>query len=170
MFCGFQIKATWDKWADSPVIVTFNENLVSIAEISFPAVTVCHQVKAKKEFFNYDDEYEQILLNGLNRTKNSSHPEDQIIFEMLSQMCIKDNSRNSSKLLLNSFANEDTVMNLKLLDHISPTLSETFTQCGGHIAPNHWPCRDVLSRVMVEDGYCYSFNFWLASELVREGT
>lgn len=170
MFCGFQIKATWDKWVDSPVIVTFNENLVSIAEISFPAVTVCHQIKVKKDFFNYDDYYEQVLMHGLNQTKNVSTTKKQMIFEMLSQMCIKDNSRNSSKLLLSNFVEEDTVMNLKLLDDISPTLKETFTQCGGHIAPNHWPCNDVLSRVMVEDGYCYTFNFWLSEELVREGT
>lgn len=129
-------------------------------------------MKAKKEYFNFDDYYEQILLNGLNATKNTSknNAQDQIVFEMLSQMCIKDNSRNSSKLLLNSFLDEDTPMNLQLLKNISPTLSETFTQCGGHIAPNHWPCSDVLSRVMVEDGYCYSFNFWLSNELVQEGT
>lgn len=143
---------------------------MSIGEISFPAVTVCHQVKVKKDYFNFDDMYERILLNGMDTVKNTSNDRELGVFELLSQMCIKDNSRNATRLLVNAFNTTDTVMDLNVLENISPTLSETFSQCGGHISPNHWICKEVLSRVMVEDGYCYTFNFWLSEELVRPGT
>lgn len=53
--CCLLIKDSYQKWDESPVIVTFSEKMTSIKNIPFPAVTICHEVKSKKEIFDFTD-------------------------------------------------------------------------------------------------------------------
>ncbi|KAL5291211.1 hypothetical protein ACFFRR_010552 [Megaselia abdita] len=43
----------WDKWKESPVIVTFDDKSTPVWKIPFPAVTVCSEVKVQKTKFNF---------------------------------------------------------------------------------------------------------------------
>lgn len=51
--CCILIKDSYEKWDESPVIVTFSEKMTSIKSIPFPAVTICHEIKSKKEIFDF---------------------------------------------------------------------------------------------------------------------
>lgn len=47
------INYSYEKWDESPVIVTFSEKMTRIHNIPFPAVTICPEIKSKKEIFNF---------------------------------------------------------------------------------------------------------------------
>lgn len=51
--CCMLIRASYDKWDESPVIVTFSEKMIPIKNIPLPAVTICSEIKSKKELFDY---------------------------------------------------------------------------------------------------------------------
>ena len=39
--CGITISASYQKWNDNPVIVTFSEKMTRLKHLPFPAVTIC---------------------------------------------------------------------------------------------------------------------------------
>lgn len=43
----------WDKWNESPVIVSFDDKSTPVWKIPFPAITICSEVKASKTRFNF---------------------------------------------------------------------------------------------------------------------
>ncbi|KAJ8943544.1 hypothetical protein NQ318_023055, partial [Aromia moschata] len=51
--CLGVIYETYKKWQCSPVIVNFASEEQNIYEIPFPAVTICHEVKISRPFYNY---------------------------------------------------------------------------------------------------------------------
>lgn len=60
-FSAVLIKETWDKWEDTPVIVSFSEKSTPVWAIPFPAVTICPETKAQIDKFNFTDTYRKIL-------------------------------------------------------------------------------------------------------------
>ncbi|XP_072945097.1 pickpocket protein 28-like [Epargyreus clarus] len=46
------IQKVWRKWDESPVMVSFAENLTPAWQIPFPAVTICFQTKSLPRLFN----------------------------------------------------------------------------------------------------------------------
>ncbi|KAF2903803.1 hypothetical protein ILUMI_02380, partial [Ignelater luminosus] len=52
-FCATLILKTYKKWERSPVIVSFATSETPISHIPFPAVTICPQIKAAKEKFDF---------------------------------------------------------------------------------------------------------------------
>lgn len=59
VICGHLIQATWQKWDQFPVLVTFAEKSTHINQIPFPAVTICPSTKIKQSLFNYTTAYNQ---------------------------------------------------------------------------------------------------------------
>ncbi|XP_063378688.1 pickpocket protein 28-like [Cydia fagiglandana] len=55
--CVWAMSNVWFKWKTSPIIISVNEQLSSITEVSFPAVTVCPQTKVNQKYFNYTKHY-----------------------------------------------------------------------------------------------------------------
>ena len=50
--CLFFIYRTYNKWNESPVIISFSENPISITDVTFPAITICPISKINHEIFN----------------------------------------------------------------------------------------------------------------------
>nr|CAD7425786.1 unnamed protein product [Timema monikensis] len=48
--CFFLINKVWEKWDESPVILSFREKVNNVREIPFPAVTVCNDNKVKTSY------------------------------------------------------------------------------------------------------------------------
>ncbi|XP_063706287.1 pickpocket protein 28-like [Culicoides brevitarsis] len=72
--------------------------------------------------------------------------------------------------IIDEFANRQTFLNTSLFEDLSPDFESSFLQCGGMDAPNHWKCKDVLSKILTEDGVCYTFNLLPKDELLRKDT
>lgn len=63
-FSAILIKETWDKWQDTPVIVSFSEKSTPVWAIPFPAVTICPETKARVDIFNFTDTYNKIMAHN----------------------------------------------------------------------------------------------------------
>lgn len=61
--CSRLIYNVWNKWDQSPVIVSFAEKSTPVWQIPFPAVTICPETKARSEDFNYTSMYH--ILNQI---------------------------------------------------------------------------------------------------------
>lgn len=57
------ISLVWQKWNQSPVILSFDNKLMTMAAIPFPAVTICPDAKADVTDFNYKESYEKYVNN-----------------------------------------------------------------------------------------------------------
>ncbi|KAL1396785.1 hypothetical protein pipiens_010268 [Culex pipiens pipiens] len=57
--CAFLIHQTYDKWDQTPVIVSFAEKSTPVWQIPFPAVTICPQTKVDINLFNFTKEFEE---------------------------------------------------------------------------------------------------------------
>lgn len=51
--CGRLMLNVYDKWHQSPVIVTFAEEATLVADIRFPAVTICPETKSLSVILNF---------------------------------------------------------------------------------------------------------------------
>lgn len=45
----------WDKWNETPVIVSFDDKSSPVWKIPFPAVTICSEVKVVRSRFNFSE-------------------------------------------------------------------------------------------------------------------
>lgn len=70
--CGRLILNVYNKWDQSPVIVSFDEKSTPVWEIPFPAVTLCPETKVLASYLNYTDTY-HILSNQYNPPYNISN-------------------------------------------------------------------------------------------------
>lgn len=59
--CGILIQNIYDKWDESPVIVSFNEKSTPVWEIPFPAVTICPETKANISMLNFTNNYHHMM-------------------------------------------------------------------------------------------------------------
>lgn len=59
--CGLLIHQLYDKWDQSPVIVSFSEKSTPIYEIPFPSVTICPETKANKTMIDFTKAYHEML-------------------------------------------------------------------------------------------------------------
>jgi amiloride-sensitive sodium channel len=49
----YLIGKVWNKWNESPVIVSFAETSTPVWQVPFPAVTICSETKSKARVFNF---------------------------------------------------------------------------------------------------------------------
>lgn len=145
-----------------PVIITFNENLISIADIPFPAVTICHQVKSERQRFDYDKYYNIVYAD--NRIDDMAHRKT---FETISQMCLKDMSKRKIHRIVN---NCDSEIDIEEVVDLSPKFKKTILQCGSFMSRDYWRCTDIFSEILIEEGFCHTFNLLHRDELLFNGT
>lgn len=59
--CIGVIYQTYEKWQNSPIIVNLASEESNIYEIPFPAVTICHEVKVSRSYFNFSDTLKKLI-------------------------------------------------------------------------------------------------------------
>lgn len=67
--CGRLIMNVWNKWDQSPVIVSFAEKSTPVWQIPFPAVTICPETKSKQSVFNFTEAYHMAHAAAENMTE-----------------------------------------------------------------------------------------------------
>lgn len=168
-FCAFQISNIWKRWNQDPVIVSFNENLIPIIQIPFPAVTICHQVKTRKELFNYGTIQDKIEAHGVYFPDLSDFDLQQ--FQLLATTCLKDHTSYEIQNLLNMFDDDySEPITQSFVSELGPMINETLRSCIGVLEAKRWECQEGFGRLVTEDGFCYTFNLLNKTELLTEGT
>ncbi|ERL91446.1 hypothetical protein D910_08776 [Dendroctonus ponderosae] len=76
--CVYSITLVYEKWNDSPVIVSFDTRETKLDSIPFPAVTICPETKSVTSKFNYIDV--MLKLKGRKVDANITEIEPKTIF------------------------------------------------------------------------------------------
>ncbi|XP_062558313.1 pickpocket protein 28-like [Armigeres subalbatus] len=160
--CAMLILKTYQKWEQTPVIVSFNEKSTPVWQIPFPAVTICPQTKVKSGMMNFSKDYNDFTsmdseeMDGFNKT-------DYLLTMM--QLCertfyaivLYDSEALPNKTSNQSYASIVQEMSLPMYNMIEFCVMRSVVKF----------CRDIFSYTMTEEGVCASFNLLSASELLR---
>ncbi|XP_063709061.1 pickpocket protein 11-like [Culicoides brevitarsis] len=158
--CSLMISLVWQKWNQSPVILSFDNKLMTMAAIPFPAVTVCSDAKVDIDQFNYRSAYEKYLRNEkLNET------EIEYLLAIDSNFC--KNIKDPSNLPL-----PDKVIDKEFMRDLA-IQSNDFISCESGLnsigGVEHSNCILDIQRISTNEGLCYTFNLLNTNELLNEG-
>jgi len=155
--CVFMIMKIYDKWRLSPVIVSFAEKSTSVWQIPFPAITICPETKAKRQFLDFTKGF--IAVHTGN--KDNLTIEELQSLEAIAQVC--DPHLFLGHDLDSGIKPEEIV---PLLKSITVSLNETTLFCKWRNSINS--CDEYFTEIITEEGFCYTFNVLNSSELFRE--
>ena len=163
ILCTIVISKTYDKWQNSPVIVSFDEKMTSIWKIPFPAVTICPETKTKVDIFNITESYLKLKDLGFEFDKLST--EETKSFEALAQVCngfvpsLFDNITYTSHLERSDIVSQ--------LMRIALPLDEFSDGCyfKGDI---YEPCDKIFTKTITELGVCATFNMLNFNEIFND--
>lgn len=57
--CGMLIQKVYHKWANNPVIVSYDDTATKVWNIPFPAITICPEAKFKVDIMNFTKAFYQ---------------------------------------------------------------------------------------------------------------
>ncbi|XP_073942533.1 pickpocket protein 28-like [Choristoneura fumiferana] len=161
--CLWLIEKVWYKWQYSPVIVSFNEKMISVNEIPFPSVTVCPQWKCKLSNYEYEKEYKRFYPSPYYENEphdyNYTYEREKRVLEDATLIC----AYNERHLLNRNISDKS------LVDHItwmSPVIEDVFFGCRwrGKI---YYNCDQLFKRVLTQEGVCFNFNSLSYEEMFR---
>lgn len=157
--CFVFIYQVWEKWHNTPVMVTFDEESTPISKIPFPSVTICTDTKSKQRTFNYTDYYYKLIND--KEFKENLTMEKKILFTSVAQMCYKRTYQ------IEELDGNITYRNIHAqIKSVSPTSREMLTRC--EWANQHFNCRKIFQEILTDEGICFTFNMLNASEIYRE--
>lgn len=143
-FCAMLTFQIFKKIQTNSMIIGFSEKDNSVYEIPFPAVTICPEIKTRSYKLNYTDLY-------LKYIKGNNLPENPIEFSSLLEICKKTpkfKNFTNTRYSLDEYVNS--------LQEIGPEFKETITECGW--LGEKEDCNQMLTKVLTEEGICYTFN------------
>lgn len=53
VLCGGFLVGTWNKWSESPLILTYEDESIKISDIPFPTITICNDFMVNTSALNY---------------------------------------------------------------------------------------------------------------------
>ncbi|XP_055842660.1 pickpocket protein 28-like [Episyrphus balteatus] len=128
---AFFISNIYNKWTDSPIIITTSPQPTLITTIPFPAVTICSLNKALKS------RVEEVDRSTLNYT-------------LLMSLCAKDNK-------VNSLFGQLSWKNFKLLlMRVAQPCEAMLAYCRFGSKPES--CIQIFDPVLTDEGLCCTFN------------
>ncbi|XP_045477003.1 pickpocket protein 28-like isoform X1 [Harmonia axyridis] len=142
--CIYMISEIYNKWAESPVLVSLATRDTPITEIPFPAITVCPEAKLKGSCFNYTR-----TLEAVKAGKNISNVE-QTQFDYMSLLCKAENHKITP-------AKPDT-FDKKFYEFLYECRSVDLTMSYCKWMNTPIPCTSLFKPLMTDEGICYSFN------------
>ncbi|XP_063915478.1 pickpocket protein 28-like [Zophobas morio] len=149
--CVLSIYMVYEKWEQSPVIVSFANTGTPIYKIPFPAVTVCPEIKSARKKFNFTD-----LALKVERSKNITNLESTQ-FDYMSLICTS-HYRDASSTFTVSEEFYDFIHAVKPMFDIENCIYQG----------NKLSCEEIFKPIFTEEGICYAFNMLDRSEIFRE--
>lgn len=66
MGCFVSMVDLYDKWNESPVLISYDRRLLPVWAVPFPAVTVCPMARAQVQLFNSSDVFFRVDEEGIS--------------------------------------------------------------------------------------------------------
>lgn len=154
--CVQNVMEICDKRINKPVMISFAKGLSQTFEIPFPAVTICSENKVTGS---------EIDLSKVLGDDRGNFTDDEISkLQALYQVC-DFSDLASLNLILNQSENRSDV--LSTLEQLASPMNEMFDRCryGSH---KLLKCDKLFSKVITDEGICYTFNMLDESDLFDE--
>ncbi|XP_065075657.1 pickpocket protein 28-like [Ochlerotatus camptorhynchus] len=162
--CAMLIHKTYQKWDQTPVIVSFNEKSTPVWQIPFPAVTICPQTKVKSGMLNFSQDFNDFTNMDPEEQENFNRTDN-----LLAMMQLCERTTFYYMVLLSEVDSlPNKISNLSyasLVRNMSLPMYEMMEYCV--IRSEVKFCRDIFTHTMTEEGICTSFNLLSAEELLR---
>ncbi|CAG9812681.1 unnamed protein product [Phaedon cochleariae] len=147
--CIFTITIVYQRWLQSPIIVSFATRDTPIYSIPFPAVTICSESKSIQSKYSHMGVARKLFLNE-NLTEEEQYLEDYV-----ESVCDTKLWTGSTKPYLPDFI--ETMENISESLHI---ISCSFM--------NEQSCSALFKPIITDEGFCYTFNMLDRSEIYNE--
>ncbi|XP_073819625.1 pickpocket protein 28-like [Musca autumnalis] len=161
--CSETITKIYQKWNDTPVIVTFSEHSTPVSDIPFPAITICPEIRrrANKNGPSYGA-FLSNITNGMEISKSLTKTEREELLTLL-QTCNKDVYSSEIPRLFNG-----SLDYIQIINNMALGFEEQTVACKWFGISDI--CRDLLTNTYTDDGLCYTFNGFNGTDLYRENT
>ncbi|XP_039285762.1 pickpocket protein 28 isoform X2 [Nilaparvata lugens] len=156
----YLIYEVWDKWNNSPVIISFAEETTPVWRIPFPAITICSRNKARQSIFNFS----KLIRTKVYEPENITEDEFEKTL-ILEHLCF--NQQASLDLYMPTCVSP--LMNESMIDFLEEVAGlqkEFFSYCTWQKAMIN--CTQLLTPIMTEEGYCFTTNSLSHSELYHK--
>ncbi|XP_066582320.1 pickpocket protein 28-like [Prorops nasuta] len=131
---SYYIWFLYQKWNDTPIIISLSPESVPLHEIPFPSVTICNMNNARKSeahrILKGEDELEQFLLEDICNTDNITT--DPLI-----------GATNWTSML-------------RFMINVSQSCTDMIYYCEWH--GNQTDCEKIFNPTMTDEGICCNFN------------
>ncbi|XP_052889747.1 pickpocket protein 28-like [Anopheles moucheti] len=156
--CGVMIQQAYNKWDRTPVIVTLSEVPTPVWDMTFPAVTICPEIKVLNTQYNYTREFET-LQSEWYRNKGKQNRTYTVTEESIGKMkAIIHHCSGIYKNEKNFIFNFNHVPEPQLVDflkNVSLGRRSVFTMCS---STSDARCTSYMQVTVTNEGICYSFN------------
>ncbi|XP_065354330.1 pickpocket protein 28 [Calliphora vicina] len=166
--CSNLIENIYNKWNETPVIVSFSEKSTPVWSIPFPAVTICSETKRvlKTEGLNFGEMLD--MLKSTVQDKNAFKPnlnttEELHEFLTLLHICRTETIDEGIPRIVS-----EPIDYFKMLSKMLPSFERHFFYCKWF---SHFgECDELFTQTFTEEGICFTFNGLNNSDLYREDT
>ncbi|XP_075210433.1 pickpocket protein 28-like [Lycorma delicatula] len=134
------INRVWNKWNNSPVIVSFSETTTPVWKIPFPSVTICSETKSRQSVFNFT------MYHHMN---DSDLSDEEIKKREAVVMTCDPHIYNKGNDYLDQFS-------IDFMENVASPFDELAWIC-------NWkqrlvPCENLFTPIMTDDGLCITSN------------
>ncbi|XP_073819616.1 pickpocket protein 28-like [Musca autumnalis] len=165
-FCIDSITEIYEKWTETPVIVSFSERSTDIWSIPFPAITICSESKhGVKEGMTYKERFDDFCNERKSFPPNITEEIEE--FLTLLHVCVSNPYEYEGKPSLD-YPPFDYI---SVLEKMLPAFNDNILECKwlGNTTDDT-DCIRYFRKTYTEEGLCFTFNGLNASDLYREDT
>ncbi|XP_062715918.1 pickpocket protein 28-like [Aedes albopictus] len=158
---ALQIRKVYDKWVQTPVIVSFDEKFTPVWQIPFPAVTICPEAKTPISVLNFTREFHRFVEQSSRRNHQAR---DDALLAMM-QLCDRANiftMISKTVSIPNKKAAESYASLIRLLNIPKAEMLDDCIFLG-----ERFNCSDLFSYTLTEEGVCLTFNILSANDMLR---
>lgn len=80
IWCIILIVQIWIKWDENTITMTFDDSIMDVKELWFPAVTICPNKKVPKDERDF---YEKLIQSHLNRHEYIEYSDPECVFNQV---------------------------------------------------------------------------------------